>query len=148
MGAVRVFLGIIFCLTIGVVLIFIFNYQYVPGQISEISFLELYQLPFYLILHPYYSFTFGQWIVLLALIAGAFVGGLLAKGTRSGLVMGFGAWLLNILLYVGIVWFFNFNTLSPYWASLGNTLYIDLVLSFLLLELFGALGGKITANSG
>ncbi|MFX1294697.1 MAG: hypothetical protein ACFFD2_07565 [Promethearchaeota archaeon] len=146
MGVIRILSGTIFCLVAVLLVILFMTLGSLISDISELLSLEIYQIIFYLTMHPYSSAMLGLWIVLIALVIGALIGGLIARSTKGGIAVGFLALAILFMLYLGITWNFNFNAMISYWTLLDTSIYLDIIISFIILVSLGAIGGKLTSS--
>ncbi|MFX1297968.1 MAG: hypothetical protein ACFFD2_24355, partial [Promethearchaeota archaeon] len=70
----------------------------------------------------------------------------ISKSTAGGVAVGISTWIITFLLYLGIIWIFDFNAMLDHWTSLGNTFYLDIGIGLGILVIFGVIGGYLTSR--
>ncbi|MHA1129766.1 MAG: hypothetical protein ACTSQI_01245 [Candidatus Helarchaeota archaeon] len=149
MGAGRTFVGILFCIgTVALIIVFVtlgMSAEDVLGSFDT----ALVQGIFLIAVHPYTFLITGTWSLLAALAAGAFIGGLIAKGAKSGLAVGSISFGLLLLLQISVAFFFDFNALSVWYALItitGGNAILDFVIGAGVMLACGAIGGALTGG--
>ncbi len=151
MGAGRVLAGLLFCIiAIALIIAFVtlgFSIDSIIAMGGPDT--SLFQAIFLVAVHPYTFVLVGSWSILAALAAGAFIGGLIAKGAKSGLAVGSISFTLLLFLQLAVAFVFNFTALELWYALLtlgGGNAIIDLILAAGLLIVCGAIGGALTGG--
>jgi hypothetical protein len=152
MGAGRVLAGLLFCI---VAICLIITFVTLGFSVNSIITMggpdtSLFQAIFLIAVHPYsFVLLLGQWSIIAALAAGAFIGGLIAKGAKSGLAVGSISFALLLFLQLAVAFFFDFTAIELWYALLtlgGGNVIIDLILASGLLIVCGAIGGALTGG--
>ncbi len=109
---------------------------------------NLIQAIFVLAPHPLYGFmTPGFSSVIIALVGGAYIGGLVVRGAKKGFIVGISCFGLLMFFQIAIGFFFDFSTYQGWLAQINSgdgNIIIDFLLSAGLLVVAGAVGGIIT----
>ena len=150
MGAGRTFAGILFCLIVIVIINVFLTLGLSVSDLTAIGFdTSLFQAIFLIDIHPYTFITGDGWSILAALGGGAFVGGLISKGAKNGVLVGTITFALLWILQIGIALLFDFNALYFWYALLelvGGSIILDFAISAGILIVAGAIGGAITGG--
>ncbi|MFX1294696.1 MAG: hypothetical protein ACFFD2_07560 [Promethearchaeota archaeon] len=149
MGAGRVLVGILIYI-IAIVLIIIFvTLELSVDDISGMGFeTSLFQAIFLTALHPYSLLIInGSWSIIAAIATGAFIGGLIAKGTKAGIAVGIISFGILFLLQICVTFVFNFGELMAWYGPLGTTnVILDVTIGTGVSIVCGAIGGAITSD--
>lgn len=147
MGAGRVLAGVLFCIIAASAIVIFVTLGISVSELETLGY-SVFQGAFLIMVHPYTMIIGGTWSVLAALGAGAFIGGLIAKGAKAGATVGIISFGLFLFLQIAVGVFFDFSALQLWWAimDLIGSVIIDLVLAAGILVAVGAIGGALTGG--
>ncbi|NVM53708.1 MAG: hypothetical protein HWN66_08390 [Candidatus Helarchaeota archaeon] len=150
MGAGRVLIGVLFCIVAAAMIIVFVTLGLSVEEVVALGWpTSLFQNIFLYTMHPYSFIQYGEWSILAALAAGAFIGGLISKGAKSGLAVGSISFGLLFFLQLAVGVFFNFTELLGWYGFVlfvGGNVIIDIALCAGLLIVCGAIGGALTSD--
>ena len=147
MGAGRIILGMLFGLVTAFLIVFFVTLSLTVSDYAIFTNPAIYAVIALLLMHPYGMLTLGIYSAIAAPAAGAFVGGLVSKGAKNGLIAGLLMWVVVFLLYIGLGYSFDFGAMITTWDMIGMTnVIIDFAMGLGIFCLVGAIGGAITGG--
>ena len=145
----KLLIGIPSCIFIVEMVILFLTLELSTGKLDSHISTTLWQAIFIVPLHLPTFFTSGMWSILAALTAGAFIGGLIVKKIKKGILLGIICFGLFLLLQFSIGFLFDVDALLAWYsviASLGGNLLLDFLVSIGILVIAGAIGGALTRD--
>ncbi|HUY00147.1 MAG TPA: YrzE family protein [Candidatus Deferrimicrobium sp.] len=97
--------------------------------------------------HSISFLTTGFWSIIAANLAGAYIGGLVVRSGKKGILVGIISFGLFIFLQLAIGFLFNINTYIEWFTKVslaGGNVLMDFLMSATLLMAAGAVGGMLS----
>jgi hypothetical protein len=145
----KLLFGIPVCIFIIEIVILFLTLELSTGKLDSHISTTLWQAIFIVPLHLPTFFTSGMWSLLAALTTGAFIGGLIVKKIKKGILLGVISFGLLLLLQFSLGFLFDIDALLAWYsivASLGGDVLLDFLVSIGILVIAGAIGGALTRD--
>ncbi len=143
----KLIIGVVACIGIVEMIILLLTLQLSTGKVDSYITTTLWQAIFIIPLHLPTFLTSGMWSITAALTIGAFIGGLIVKKIKKGILVGIISFGLLLLLQFAVGFLFDFNALIAWYSlisSLGSNVILDFLVSIGILITAGAIGGALT----
>lgn len=143
----RLWIGILACWgTVELIILFL-TLGLSIAKVASYGITALWQAIFIIPLHLPTFLTSGMWSIMAALTIGAFIGGLLMRTIKKGILVSVICFGLLLFLQFALGFLFDFNALLAWYSlipALGGNVIIDFLVSAVILIAVGATGGAIT----
>lgn len=147
MGAGRIIVGTLFCLIAAILIVFFVTLRYTAADYSELGNTAQYAVIFTILLNPIAAINVKMVSVLAALAVGALIGGLISKSPIGGLLVGVLSFIVIFIVFLSFTVGFDINAWMTWVNEHGSNVVLDLLACVAILAVFGAIGGKLTAES-
>ncbi|NVM29516.1 MAG: hypothetical protein HWN65_11810 [Candidatus Helarchaeota archaeon] len=140
-------IGVLACMVTVEMIILFLTLGLSLEKVVSYNITTLWQAIFIIPLHLPTFITSGMWSIMAALTIGAFIGGLVMKQIKKGILVSIISFGLLLFLQLAVGFLFNFDALIAWYSlisSLGGNVIVDFLVSAFILIAAGAIGGALT----